>query len=142
MQVEAQKNEKITVVTMSVDFVDEKIRISNPTKEGYLDKLSSFWKTYRKRWMVVQGYTLYTFKEEKDYENPTEIFDLRIYNKVVPSANGETGQFELSSPNDTRTFLASSENEMKGKKPNSIFESLIICPYTECTEYECTLCLR
>ena len=107
---------------MSVDFVDEKPRISNPKKEGYLDKQSSFWKTYRKRWMVVQGYTLYTFKEEKDYENPTEIFDLRIYNKVVPSANGRTGQFELSSPNDTRTFLASSENEMKGKERNSIFE--------------------
>ena len=92
----------------------QKPQITKPKKEGYLDKQSSFWKTYRKRWMVLQGHTLYSFKDEKDYENPTEIFDLKIYNKAEPSANGRTGQFELSSPNDTRTFLASSENEMKG----------------------------
>eukprot|EP01084_Bolivina_argentea_P283267 485085_1 len=56
---------------------------------------------------------LYSFKEEKEYDNPTEIFDLRIYNKAKKSSDGKTGQFELSSPNDSRIFLASSQNEMK-----------------------------
>lgn len=65
--------------------------------------------------MVLQGYMLYSFKEEKQYSDPTEIFDLRIYNKAKKSTgdNAKTGQFELSSPNDSRIFLASSENEMK-----------------------------
>merc|ERR1712154_331950 len=91
----------------------QKPKITKPKKEGYLEKQSSFWKTYRKRWMVLQGYMLYSFKEEKEYDNPTEIFDLRIYNKAKKSSDGKTGQFELSSPNDCRIFLASSENEMK-----------------------------
>ena len=92
----------------------QKPKITKP-KEGYLEKQSSFWKTYRKRWMVLQGYMLYSFKEEKEYDNPTEIFDLRIYNKAKKSTGdgAKTGQFELSSPNDSRIFLASSENEMK-----------------------------
>ena len=90
-----------------------KPKIKKPKKEGYLDKQSSFWKTYRKRWMVLEGHTLYSFKEEKNYDNPTEIFDLRIYNKAKASSDGKTGQFELSSPNDSRIFLASSEHEMK-----------------------------
>eukprot|EP00483_Globobulimina_turgida_P003274 UN03279 len=91
----------------------QKPKIKNPKKEGYLEKQSSFWKTYRKRWMVLQGHMLYSFKEEKQYENPTEIFDLRIYNKAKKSPDGKSGQFELSSPNDSRIFLASSEHEMK-----------------------------
>jgi len=78
-----------------------------------LDKQSSFWKSYRKRWMVLHGHMLYSFKKEKEYEDPTEIFDLRIYNKATKSSDGKTGQFELSSPNDSRIFLASSSNEMR-----------------------------
>ena len=91
----------------------QKPNITKPKKEGWLDKQSSFWKTYRKRWMVLQGFMLYSFKNEKEYDDPTEIFDLRIYSTAKRSEDGKTGQFELSSPNDMRIFCASSENEMK-----------------------------
>eukprot|EP01083_Nonionella_stella_P015257 42691_1 len=91
----------------------KKPKIKHPKKEGYLDKQSAFWKTYRKRWMVLQGHTLYSFKEEKVYDNPTEVFDLRIFNTAKKSTDGKTGQFEVSSPDDSRTFVASSNNEMK-----------------------------
>ena len=91
----------------------EEHEITNITKEGYLEKQSAFWKTYRKRWIVLQGWMLYSFKEEKKYSNPTETFDLKIYNKVQICDNEITGQFEILSSNDNRIFIAPSENEMK-----------------------------
>eukprot|EP01084_Bolivina_argentea_P250701 420171_1 len=97
---------------MAQDQIEEH-KITNPTKEGYLEKQSSWFKTYRKRWMVLEGSILYSFKQEKQYDNPTEIFDLTIYNKVQPLDNETTGQFEILSSNDKRIFVASSENEMK-----------------------------
>lgn len=72
-----------------------------PIKECWLDEQSSFWKQYPKRWMVLSGNTLYSFKDEKSYANVTETFDLKIYNKIVKTADGKTGEFILQSANDS-----------------------------------------
>ena len=79
-------------------------KITNVTKEGYLEKQSAFWKTYRKRWMVLQKWMLYSFKDKKKYTNPIEIFDLKIYNEFRTCNNGIIGQFEIFSTNENRTF--------------------------------------
>lgn len=57
---------------------------------------------------------LYTFTNEGQYSDPTEISDLEIYNKVrKATANGKPNEFELLSSNDSRIFRASSQGEMK-----------------------------
>ena len=47
--------------------------------EGYLYKKSKHLKSMRKRWIVLINNHLYSFKEEKNYNDPTEIFDLTLY---------------------------------------------------------------
>eukprot|EP01084_Bolivina_argentea_P066273 120799_1 len=91
------------------------VEIYKPTKEGYLQKQSAVLKIYRKRWMVLQESMLYSFKERKKYDKPTEVFDLKIYN-VKKSQKGKPTQFKLVSntlTNGSRNFIASSKGEME-----------------------------
>ena len=82
-------------------------------KEGYLGKESIHLKKVRKRWMVLKGMHLYSYKEMQNYEDPTEIFDLKMYRTAKMCRNGKTGQFELISiKQERRVFIASSKNEM------------------------------
>ncbi|CAD8213772.1 unnamed protein product [Paramecium octaurelia] len=45
-------------------------------KEGWMDKQSRFLKKWHKRWVVLTNFTLYTFKKQQQYNNPTEVIDL------------------------------------------------------------------
>ncbi|CAD8212750.1 unnamed protein product [Paramecium pentaurelia] len=49
-------------------------------KEGWMDKQSRFLKKWHKRWIVLTNFTLYTFKKQQQYNNPTEVIDL---NQIV-----------------------------------------------------------
>jgi hypothetical protein len=51
--------------------------LKNIIKEGYLEKESRMLKTWRKRWFVLTPNTLYTFKEAKQYKDPTESLVLK-----------------------------------------------------------------
>ena len=42
-------------------------------------------KRWKKRWFVLQDSTLYSFKKESVYENPTEVIDLRVFSSVKSS---------------------------------------------------------
>eukprot|EP01083_Nonionella_stella_P242572 846045_1 len=53
--------------------------------EGYLLKESQHLKTTRKRWIVLTKNYLYAYKKKQKYTNPTEIFDLSIYDTVFVS---------------------------------------------------------
>lgn len=82
-------------------------------KEGYLGKESVHLKKVRKRWMVLKGTHLYSYKEMQTYEDPTEVFDLKLYRTAKMCRNGKLGQFELiSMKQERRVFIASSKNEM------------------------------
>eukprot|EP01084_Bolivina_argentea_P308649 533760_1 len=93
-------------------------------KEGFLMKESSFWKKNRQRWMVLtQGKKLFSFKNQIDYklyakqkrkkQNPTEIFELTVYNKIKTTTGGQQYQFEIISKDSIRHFIANSYYEME-----------------------------
>merc|ERR1711997_1397968 len=56
----------------------------------------------RPRWVVLEGSTLHTFKKEKDYANPTEIIDLKVFSSVKSSEDHTHKRF---------SFVAKSEND-------------------------------
>mmetsp|Transcript_10948 Transcript_10948/g.20106 ORF Transcript_10948/g.20106 Transcript_10948/m.20106 type:complete len:132 (+) Transcript_10948:45-440(+) len=90
-----------------------KINISNPTKQGWLQKQSRFWKTWRSRWFVLQDSVLYSFKHEKLYENPTEVIDLKVFTSVKSSKEytNKTNSFDIYSKEMAFSLLAKSAEE-------------------------------
>lgn len=51
-----------------MNYVKQAIRVDsllNPEMEGYLVKMGGSIKTYKKRWFVLKGNTLYYFKSQK-----------------------------------------------------------------------------
>ncbi|MES1914773.1 MAG: hypothetical protein MHM6MM_006808 [Cercozoa sp. M6MM] len=64
------------------------LRIENPTKEGWLEKKSRHLGRWRRRWFVLHGCKLYSFKSAGQggvYEAPTEAIDLRVFSSVKSS---------------------------------------------------------
>lgn len=58
--------------------------VQNIHREGYLHKQSRFFKSWRqylsyylRRWVVLTNNYLFTFKERRIYEAPTEIVNLK-----------------------------------------------------------------
>ena len=68
---------------------------------------------WRPRWVVLEGSTLHTFKKEKDYANPTEIIDLKVFSSVKSSEDHthKAFSFDVYSPESRFSFVAKSENE-------------------------------
>jgi len=93
--------------------VAKKLEFKNPAKEGYLEKQSRHLKRWKKRWFVLQDSTLYSFKKERVYENPTEIIDLRVFSSVKSSEDftNRTHSFDVYSADMVFSMVASSENE-------------------------------
>eukprot|EP00808_Paulinella_micropora_P007860 g59140.t1 len=91
----------------------KKINIKNPAKEGFLEKQSRHLKRWKKRWFVLQDSTLYSFKKEKDYQNPTETIDLRVFSSVKSSEDytNRTHSFDVYSADMVFSMVASSETE-------------------------------
>jgi len=58
-----------------------RVVIDHPVKEGWLEKQSRALKRWKKRWCVIQDCYLYTYADERGYNNPynapTEVIDLR-----------------------------------------------------------------
>eukprot|EP01084_Bolivina_argentea_P211196 359293_1 len=80
--------------------------------EGYLKKQSAHLKQLRKRWMVLKGQYLYSFKTKETVKDPTETFNLSLFSDVVASSNSTSTQFELVSSKQRRVFVAESAQEM------------------------------
>ncbi|CAD8113016.1 unnamed protein product [Paramecium sonneborni] len=57
---------------MKYEFED----LKNIVKEGWMDKQSRFLKKWHKRWVVLTNFSVYTFKKQEQYINPTEVIDL------------------------------------------------------------------
>mmetsp|Transcript_31716 Transcript_31716/g.51322 ORF Transcript_31716/g.51322 Transcript_31716/m.51322 type:complete len:158 (-) Transcript_31716:312-785(-) len=88
-------------------------KIKNPTKEGWLGKQSRHLRKWRPRWVVLEGATLHTFKKERDYANPTEIIDLKVFSSVKSSedATHKSFSFDVYSPVARFSFVAKSDTE-------------------------------
>lgn len=46
-------------------------------KEGFCEKQSRWLRSWRRRWMVLGSENVYTFANEKVYQNPTEEISLK-----------------------------------------------------------------
>ncbi|CAD8043699.1 unnamed protein product [Paramecium primaurelia] len=88
--------------------------LKNIMKEGWLEKESRVFKSWRKRWFVLTTTTLYTFKAEKQYSNPTELIPLSTIS-TIKSCQEETNKentFKIDTP-ETTFFLMSNNNQEK-----------------------------
>jgi len=92
---------------------DRRIVINSPAKEGWLEKQSRHLKRWKRRWFVLQDSTLYSFKKEKVYDDPTEIIDLRIFSSVKSSEDytNRTHSFDVYSSDMVFSMVAASESE-------------------------------
>jgi len=82
--------------------------------EGWVEKQSRYFRSWRHRWLVLQYPYLFTFKRRRQYDSPTEIIDLRECSIVAsPSWINDLGPFgfELSTPN--ATFAIRTQNQYK-----------------------------
>jgi len=92
---------------------ETKVNITNPSKEGFLEKQSRHLKRWKKRWFVLQDSTLYSFKKEKTYDTPTEVIDLRVFSSVKSSEDYTNRQhsFDVYSSDMVFSMVASNEAE-------------------------------
>eukprot|EP01084_Bolivina_argentea_P258428 435672_1 len=58
-------------------------------KEGWLDKKSRYIGSWRRRWIVLTSNALYTFKNEKVYKDPTEVFEISSINFATTFTKSE-----------------------------------------------------
>ena len=106
----------VSAAAMSVE--QKAVVISNPTKEGYLEKQSRVFKRWRKRWFVLQDSTLYSFKKERVYDNPTEVIDLRVFSSVKSSEDytHRAHSFDVYSTDQVFSMVAPAESDKEGRR--------------------------
>lgn len=69
-------------------------------------------KRWKRRWFVLEGSKLYSFKQERNYVDPTEVIDLQVYSSVKSSdRTGKGNSFDLYSTNHTFSLIAANEGE-------------------------------
>eukprot|EP01084_Bolivina_argentea_P088699 160137_1 len=91
-------------------------------REGWLDKQSRHVKKWRRRWVVLEKYNLYTFKNKTDSKSEaTEVIDIHTALYIKPLSDIEPKQNSKNQPycfeiycNEDASFIfnASTENEM------------------------------
>eukprot|EP01084_Bolivina_argentea_P067716 123272_1 len=89
--------------------------MDNILTEGYLCKKSQFLGSQRRRWTVLKGKYLTTYKQKQIYQNPTETFDLSVYDKLEYKDKNDV-KFKLLSTRKNikeRIFMAESFDDMK-----------------------------
>ena len=59
----------------------------DPLLEGWMYKKSRHVGKWRRRWMVLNGSNLYSFKKEKQYKKATETIDLSVFDHVTSLGN-------------------------------------------------------
>eukprot|EP00475_Leptophrys_vorax_P042158 TRINITY_DN79504_c0_g1_i1.p1 TRINITY_DN79504_c0_g1~~TRINITY_DN79504_c0_g1_i1.p1 ORF type:complete len:111 (+),score=18.44 TRINITY_DN79504_c0_g1_i1:107-439(+) len=65
--------------------------MSKVEHEGWLFKKSRHVEAWRARWTVLEGTTLKTYKEEKEYKNATEEIDLTKFTNFMSLGQREKG---------------------------------------------------
>eukprot|EP01083_Nonionella_stella_P245614 853512_1 len=78
-------------------------------KQGYLYKESKHLKVFRKRYIVLKGYYLHSYKN-KHLSKHTDQIDLTSYKHI--SINSQSLKFELISKHQSRQFIASSIQDL------------------------------
>eukprot|EP01083_Nonionella_stella_P263204 894344_1 len=73
-------------------------------KEGYLNKRSKFVGVSRQRWTVLSHQYLKTYKAKRVYDNPTEVFDLMLYDTTEHRYN-KNGLEEFSLGSTTTNVM-------------------------------------
>eukprot|EP01084_Bolivina_argentea_P132582 233981_1 len=94
-------------------------------KKGYVEKQSKYIKRYRKRYLVLKGHFLYSYKDSYMNDDPTEIFNLCEYNQyfAVNDDNEDIGylkamqdntllKFKISSKSNSRFFVTNSYSDL------------------------------
>eukprot|EP01083_Nonionella_stella_P272274 923206_1 len=95
----------------SVKSLNEQQATRDTIKSGYLLKESKHLKTYRKRFMVLKGSTLISYKTDEQSGNEiTELIDLLKYNSLEESS---AIIFFIANEHDERAFRAKSKEDMQ-----------------------------
>ena len=78
-------------------------------------------KRWRRRWFVLQDSTLYSFKKERVYDEPTEIIDLRVFSSVKSSEDytHRAHSFDVYSTDMVFSMVAPSESDKEGRHTDS-----------------------
>lgn len=89
------------------------MRFDKMVKEGWLEKQSRFMRTWRRRWIVLSGNKLYSFKESKNYVDPTEVIDLKVFSSVKSSSDftGKPNSFDVYSSEMNFSLAAKSTKD-------------------------------
>eukprot|EP01084_Bolivina_argentea_P261857 442681_1 len=80
--------------------------------EGYLEKKSRHLGSSRKRWCVLRGKWLLTYKQKQIYKDPTEQFDLTIYDQILYPDSPKFILVSTIKNMKRREFIAQSYHEM------------------------------
>ena len=119
----------------------EPVDVSNIRKEGWCMKESATIRSYRRRWLVLTPDRLYSFKQERRYESPTEVVDLKQCG-TVKSADDLTNRsftFTVQIPERNFFLMASSDaerNEWVAAIGRATTESRRVRSYSEEVEYQ------
>mmetsp|Transcript_1582 Transcript_1582/g.3436 ORF Transcript_1582/g.3436 Transcript_1582/m.3436 type:complete len:158 (-) Transcript_1582:709-1182(-) len=118
-----------------------RVQASEIRKEGWINKESAVLRQFRKRWLVLTPETLYTFKRERVYIDPTEEVDLRQCG-TVKSADDMTNRpysFTVQVPERNFFFIGMSDNdrnEWVAAIGRATTESRRVRSYSEEVEYQ------
>ena len=110
-------------------------------KEGWVAKESAVLRQYRRRWLVLTPERLYSFKQERRYENATEEIDLKLCGTVKSADDLTNRQFTFTVQVPDRNFflMASSDaerNEWVAAIGRATTESRRVRSYSEEVEYQ------
>mmetsp|Transcript_16242 Transcript_16242/g.63331 ORF Transcript_16242/g.63331 Transcript_16242/m.63331 type:complete len:475 (-) Transcript_16242:205-1629(-) len=87
--------------------------LGKPDKDGFLTKQGGSIKTWKKRWFVLKGDTMYYFKTPRDTEQTGEIKLESTCSCQPEKAKGKKYYFSVSTPSRTFQMFAESEETMK-----------------------------
>jgi hypothetical protein len=117
------------------------VNVTQIRKEGWVMKESAMIRSYRRRWLVLTPENLYSFKQERRYENPTEEIDLKLCGTVKSADDLTNRQFTFTVQVPDRNFflMASSDaerNEWVAAIGRATTESRRVRSYSEEVEYQ------
>ena len=119
----------------------EAVDVSNIRKEGWVMKESAMIRSYRKRWLVLTPEHLYTFKQERRYDSPTEEIDLKLCGTVKSADDLTNRQFTFTVQVPDRNFFLmaatdAERNEWVAAIGRATTESRRVRSYSEEVEYQ------
>lgn len=114
-EVMAALEEKSEMIDVDLDSIDLNYPDlpSSPLMNGYLEKESLYFKTYRKRWIELKDNCLYSYKDEAHSdEDETEMIDLNSFEYIERTKDNK---FKLvsSDKKTQRQFIAPTSKVLK-----------------------------